>query len=270
MSLEILRDPRVRGIPWRDLRRLCWHEVVRELLIWSPWLLLSWVFASWALTTWGWWVAALACSFVFFLTGLRLIHDVFHHNLGLPRWVDDAVMATMSALMLGSMHAVQYNHLRHHRHCMDDEDIEAMSAKMPAWKAILWGPIFPLRLHHAAWVGGGRRLRTWMVVELSLCAIWGVLVFGVFEVAILRYHLLTMLVGQCLTAFFAVWTVHHDCDRSHYIARTLRGRWRTLTTFNMFYHVEHHLFPQLPTRRLPELAVRLDHAAPELQEKRVF
>ena len=27
-------------------------------------------------------------------------------------------MFALSVLMLGSMHAVQINHLRHHRHCM--------------------------------------------------------------------------------------------------------------------------------------------------------
>ena len=29
-------------------------------------------------------------------------------------------MFVLSVLMLGSMHAVKFNHLRHHRHCMGD------------------------------------------------------------------------------------------------------------------------------------------------------
>jgi fatty acid desaturase len=38
----------------------------------------------------------------------------------------------------------------------------------------------------------------------------------------------------------------------------------------MFFHVEHHLFPAVPTCHLPQLARRLDEAAPELTRLRVF
>jgi len=97
-----------------------------------------------------------------------------------------------------------------------------------------------------------------------------VVVFAVLDVAALKYHVIVMAAGQCLTAFFAVWTVHHDCDRSHFIARTLRGWLKNALTFSMFFHVEHHLFPKVPTCHLGRLAQRLDDAAPELQQKRVF
>src|SRR6266446_8182927 len=72
----------------------------------------------------------------------------------LPIWISraahDWVMLALSVLMLGSMHAVQINHLRHHRHCMEADDIEAMSAREPVWRAIAVGPLFPLRLHGKA------------------------------------------------------------------------------------------------------------------------
>ena len=41
-------------------------------------------------------------------------------------------------------------------------------------------------------------------------------------------------------------------------ARTIRHPVRSLVTFNMFFHVEHHLFPQIPTAHLPVLARRLE------------
>lgn len=85
-----------------------------------------------------------------------------------------------------------------------------------------------------------------------------------------RYHVTAMLAGQCLTAFFAVWTVHHDCDRYHFIARTVRSRVKNVMTLSMFFHVEHHLFPGVPTCRLDVVAQRLDAAAPELSGMRVF
>jgi fatty acid desaturase len=94
------------------------------------------------------------------------------------------------------MHAVQINHLRHHRHCLNEDDVEAMSARMPAWRAILVGPLFPLHLHRKAFEVATRRQRN--------------------------------------------------------------------------YHLEHHLFPSVPTCRLPQLAERLDRAVPGLEKQRVF
>ncbi len=78
-----------------------------------------------------------------------------------------------------------------------------------------------------------------------------------------------MLIGEFFTAFFAVWTVHHDCDEET-IARTQRSGWKNFITYNMFYHLEHHLFPAVPTIKLPELAKRIDEKAPELIKKRTF
>ncbi len=53
-------------------------------------------------------------------------------------------------------------------------------------------------------------------------------------------------------------------------ARTLRGLLKNAVTYNMFFHVEHHLFPAVPTCHLPQLAERLDLKAPELTRLRVF
>ena len=70
-----------------------------------------------------------------YLTGLRQVHNALDFTHGLPRWASDAVMLTLSVGMLGSMHAVRFNHMRHHGHCMADDDVEAMSATMGAWRA---------------------------------------------------------------------------------------------------------------------------------------
>ena len=40
-------------------------------------------------------------------------------------------------------------------------------------------------------------------------------------------------------------------------------------TFDLLYHVEHHLFPAVPSNHLPELAKRLDTAAPHLTKAHV-
>jgi fatty acid desaturase len=64
--------------------------------------------------------------------------------------------------------------------------------------------------------------------------------------------------------------VHHDCGPGVGFARTIRNRAKALLTYNMFYHVEHHLFPAVPTCKLPVLASRLDRVAPEYGARKVF
>lgn len=76
--------------------------------------------------------------------------------------------------------------------------------------------------------------------------------------------------GQCLTAFFAVWTVHRGCDPDHSIARTIRGKIKAKASYNMFFHAEHHMFPTVPTCKLNVLAERLDAVTPELSRNGVF
>jgi fatty acid desaturase len=38
----------------------------------------------------------------------------------------------------------------------------------------------------------------------------------------------------------------------------------------MFYHLEHHLFPAVPTIKLPELARRIDDIFPNIEKKETF
>src|SRR5438045_2465766 len=139
MSLEILHDPRIRSVAWRDLTQLSRWEIGRELLLSLPWLVLSLWFASQ-----GWFFAALAASFVLFLAGLRQAHNAQHYVLGLSHQATEWVLFALSMLMQCSMHAIQVTHLQHHKHCMDEEDVEAESARMSAWQALLLGPLFPI------------------------------------------------------------------------------------------------------------------------------
>ena len=96
---DILHDPRIRSVPWRDLVSVRRREVIVELLLPSVWLTLSFA-AAWR----GWYGIALGLSFMFFLVGLRVVHNAFHHTLGLPRWADAAQAQEFRALE-GEEHA---------------------------------------------------------------------------------------------------------------------------------------------------------------------
>lgn len=259
------RPELLRNVAWADLLELRKRDVVMELLISAPWLAGS-LFAA----AHSHYLVALVCSFMFFLAGLRQVHNAFHHALGLPRYACDGAMLVLSVLMLGSMHAVQINHLRHHRYCMADDDIEAMGARLSGLGAMMLGPWYPVCLHRKALELATPDQRRWIQLELLANGLWIALVFVILDCPALRYHVLAMAAGQCFTAFFAVWTTHHGCTGEAPIARTIRNRFKAQVTYNMFYHYEHHMFPSVPTCKLHILAARVDHSAPDIGLMKVY
>jgi len=106
-------------VHWSDLRTYSTWEIIKELSLPLPWLMVS----LWA-TSNAWYLLTIVAAFYFFPTGLRVTHNAFHYCLGLPKFATDSVMFVLSIFMLGSLHAVQYTHLLHHRHCLSDEDVE--------------------------------------------------------------------------------------------------------------------------------------------------
>jgi len=264
---------------WKDLLDYKTGETIKELLLPLPWLFLA-LWSSYQSTNWiedqlywqfsNWTVVSIIASFYFFLTGLRVTHNAFHYCLGLSRWATDIVMFILSGLMLGSLHAIQYTHLQHHRDCLGRDDIEGSVSKQGFWEAIIKGPLFPFRIHREALKRANKKAKCWIVAELSMNIVWITSVWFWFEVDVfviaLRIHIFLMVVAYALSAFFAVWTVHHDSENkqgetAHWDnSRTMRSKWKSILFYNMFYHIEHHLFPQIPTCHLPELAKRLDLA----------
>jgi fatty acid desaturase len=270
MTRQPAHNDSLRTIPWRDLVPLTQLERIWELTLSLPWLIASLACYSRAGRNELWLLPGALCTFFFFLTGLRQSHNAQHYALGIGRRAQDIVLLVLSVLMMMSMHAVQVTHLIHHRHCLGDQDVEAAHASKPWWRVLLAGPIFPARLVSAALRHGSPAKRRWIAAELLLVAGWLFFVFFVLHVPALKWHIAAMLAGESLTAFFAVWTVHHGCDETHTIARTQRGWIKNLVSYSMFYHLEHHLFPAVPTPHLPALARRLDLAIPAFGEKRVW
>src|SRR5512143_320179 len=205
-------------VKWRDLAHLSTREMIIENTITIPWLLASWTLAYFHLYLW-----ALPCSFLFFLTALRQSHNGFHNSLGMDRKKTWMSLYINSILMLASMHAVKFTHLRHHKYCMAEKDFEGRCARMKWWRAILYGPQHIFSMHKAALTLGNRKYKTDVLIELlSITAFLSLA--AISKCRLLVYHTAAMTTGELFSAFFAVWTVHHDLDE-HQIARTQRIRW---------------------------------------------
>ncbi len=248
----------LRQVRWRDLVPMRRIDGMVECLHPLPWLAASWMLAADAL-----WPAALACSFMFFLTALRLNHEAIHGHLGFDAHGHRLVMHGLSMLMLGSNSAVAFNHLRHHAHNGTPQDLEGKAGRMSGWRVLAYGPWFPIEMHVAAWRQGGPALRRRMTIDLLAN---GVLLAVAVTMGspVLFYHMGAVAAAQCLTAFFAVWITHHDTEHDGLGARTQRSRLINLASYNMFFHLEHHLFPAVPVKRLDRLAERIDRAVPEI------
>ena len=244
-----------RGFAWEDLRVIPRWQFLVELSLPLPWLAASIVLYNGPL-----WALGPVTSFFFFLCCLRLNHEAIHNNLGLPRACDHAVMHGLSVLMAGSNHADAFCHLKHHKDTLGPGDHEGHCAGMPLWQVLLYGPRFPLDLNRSAWREGGPVWRRRVLVDWVLVAAFALgCVFSGMRG--LQLHLAAMVVGQCLTAFFAVWITHQGTTGTGLAGRSQRGPLAALA-YQMFYHREHHLFPKVPVSRLPDLARRLDAQVP--------
>ena len=261
---DLRRDARLREVHWRDLTTLTPTQKVVEVLISAPWCILAIVSFDR-----GWFAVGAVSAFMFFLTGLRQAHGAQHYTLGIPRPAQDALLAILSVLMLSSLHALQATHMHHHRHALKESDIESATARMSWWRAVVSGPWFIIALNREGYRLTWPRRRGWIWGEWAGIGVYVLAVLGWGPTG-LQLFVATMALGECLTGFFAVWTVHHDCDPRTQLARTQRGWWKTSLTYQMFYHVEHHLFPAVPTARLPELAARVDRVMPHLRQQQVF
>ena len=265
MSAQLIKDYRLKNVKWKDLQHLTRREIATEIVLSLPWLFGSCVLAYFQL-----YIPALICSFFFFLTGLRQSHNAQHYTVGISKRATEWFLFFLSSTMMASMHAVKYNHIQHHKHPLSEKDVEAMSAKMKWWKAIMAGPYFIIMIHKHAMFYANKFIKRWIIFEVSVILFIFFITYFIIRIDWITYHVSVMIIGECFTSFFAVWTVHHDCDSEQLHSRTLRGAVITKIFYNMFYHTEHHLFPKVPTCHLPELAARIDRVMPEIKNKRVL
>jgi beta-carotene hydroxylase len=67
------------------------------------------------------------------------------------------------------------------------------------------------------------------------------------------------IVGSWVYPLLTVYLPHHDYgDEPLRQTRTLRGRVIPAIFLELTYHLEHHLYPAVPSHNLPELSRRLD------------
>lgn len=252
-------------VHWKDLNKLTLKGKIIENFLNLPWLILSLYIASK-----GYYLLAFPFSVIYFLTTLRQVHNGIHNALGLSKKATRFSLLINSIFMAVSASAIKFNHLRHHKYNLSEEDYEGITATMKWFEAILYGPIFMFNIHLNTIKKGNKIYKNQLFTETFFIILF-VFLACYFEINFLIYHILIMFFFEGLMAFFAVWAVHHDTEENPEFPRTQRGSdWKSFISADMFFHLEHHLFPSIPTHNLKKISKRLDENFPNLDKKNVF
>jgi len=259
MPSEALSDPPLPALEelGRDLRMTTQRE--RRLALLRPFLGI----ATYALAAYAelWWLAP-GIVFLIFVAVVTVTHDVVHDSLGLSIKSSNWALFTLGAVLLESGHAYRATHLRHHAVFPGPDDPEGDPARMEFWHAVLYGPLFLPRLWLWAFRKSrpGSAQRRWLLIEAAWPA--GVITAGWLLLpitpALLVYAGLAI-VGSWVYPLLTVHLPHrHYGETPLSQTHTLRGRVIPALFLELTYHLEHHLYPDVPSHNLARLSQRLD------------
>jgi len=208
----------------------------------------------------GWWWVTPLLVFGIFVAVVAATHDVVHRTLGLTDRQTDVWLFLLGLVLLESGHAYRMTHRQHHRLFPSPEDPEGFPANLSFVGAVLYGPVFLIRLWWWSFARANPRAKWVLVAEAGapILAVAAGIVFWSVTPGILAYAVMAI-VGSWVYPLLTVYLPHHDYgDEPLTQTRTLRGRIIPAIFLELTYHLEHHLYPQVPSHHLPELARRLE------------
>lgn len=211
-----------------------------------------------------WWITPLIVFFIF-VAVVTVTHDVVHGTIGLTKRQTEWALFLMGVVLMESGHSYRATHQRHHVSFPadhEDDDPEGYPAHISLVGAMLYGPIFLTRLWLWAWQENKNRLdqRAWMLLEgvIPLAVVIAGMMLWQQTPYVLLYAILAI-VGSWVYPLLTVYLPHKDFgDTPLTQAHTLRGRIIPAIFLELTYHLEHHLYPQVPSHNLKLLATRLD------------
>jgi beta-carotene hydroxylase len=199
--------------------------------------------------------------FAAFIVLMTVTHDLVHGTAGFDRRQTDWLLFAISLAMLESAHAYRRTHLIHHVQLHGEADFEGAPARYGLLGALLHGPVYLPML----WLAGFRqavsqRDRAWMIAEAltSIAQLATAILLQHISLAPLAYFAAVWLASWAYPFFTAYLPHRHGEQAPLAQTRTVRGRWLPRLLLNLPYHLEHHLYPQVPAHRLHKLAGRLD------------
>jgi beta-carotene hydroxylase len=205
------------------------------------------------------WFASIGCTALLtFFTYGSISHDLVHGTLAMPRVLNEVLLCGIELMTFRSGHAYRFAHLHHHAHFPEGDDLEGAAAGMSWWRALVDGVTLQPRLWAFAFQRGRNRL--WIggegiVIVLVLIASTAAMPWTMAPVMYAALMVLGSWLFPLVTSF-----IPHDPAGDSALTRTrlFRGRILSIMALEHLYHLEHHLYPQVPHHNWPQLARRLD------------
>jgi beta-carotene hydroxylase len=216
--------------------------------------------AFFVLASRGLWIAALACPVILsFITYGSVSHDLVHRTLRLPRWLNEPLLCAIELIGFRSGHAYRFTHLHHHARFPADDDIEARSARMSFVGALLDGVTLQPRLWIFA-MRSAKHERGWIAGEgIAVIALLAGAAAAIPWTPLPAIYAALMIAGSWIFPLITVFIPHLPLGESELTrTRLFRGKVLSLIAAEHLYHLEHHLYPQVPHHFWPRLARRLD------------
>jgi beta-carotene hydroxylase len=206
-----------------------------------------------------WPLAVLTLMYLSFVTYGSISHDLVHRTLGLPRGVNEVLLTTIELLAFRSGHAYRLAHLHHHARFPHDDDVEGAAAKMSLGRTLLEGVIFQPRIMLWA-VRRPHRARPVILVEIALVLVLLATCYATLgRTPVFAVYATLMIMGSWVIPLITSYLVHNPEGRTALQqTRLFRGRVASVIAMEHLYHLEHHLYPQIPHHNWPKLAKRLD------------
>lgn len=225
---------------------------------------MPYVYVTGFLVSWhfDWYGLSFLCLVCVFSACSTSTHDVVHRSVGHSARATEWLLFLLGLPILESGHAYRATHLAHHQRFPRHDDPEGEAAHMPMWKVLVTGPAFLPRLWLWAWRANEDKIgqRRWLLVEAFLPLVG--IALGVLALpwsdAGLAYGLI-VLISSWFYPLFAVHLPHRHFEDGLPVrqAWTVRGRFIPQMFLPLAYHLEHHLYPLVPSHNLPRLAQRL-------------
>jgi beta-carotene hydroxylase len=208
----------------------------------------------------GLWWAAPIVVFLLFIAVVTSAHDVVHDAIGLSEGATEWALFFLGAALLASGHSYRATHLQHHRTFPGRDDPEGDPARMTLWGAVCHGPVFLPRLWGWAWQRATQRDQRWLLAEAGsavLLIVAGLALWPISHSLLLYCGL--VYVGAWVFPLLTVHLPHRNYGDTPFTqTHTLRGRFVPALFLELTYHLEHHLYPSVPSHHLAALSHRLE------------
>ncbi|OON66209.1 fatty acid desaturase [Hymenobacter sp. CRA2] len=229
----------------------------RRIEVLRPWLLLA-LYAGTAVA--GWWWLAVPLAVATSLAAFVQMHDSMHNALGLSKPANARLLTLSGLLLLKSGHALQVTHLRHHAHCLADDDPEGAPATWTFGRVLWQGPYHILMLRRES-LRMAPHTRSIQLLETAYTLLLLAVFVGLYLWAGSLVGLVYWGVAFLMSATLPIWASyiphrlapHHPAVRA--AAHTAQF-WTPVVSSFAFHHVHHH-YPRVPTALLPRAAAEL-------------